>query len=139
MRVRSVVGVLEDDEEQLWATFRDAINLATEDNARLTLAKTTAYGRAYHLVAPFALFDAYFPPAPNFEEDALRMLARAVEFVPAWLPITTMVLRPDTKNAVRALIRDGSYDVVVGGARLLTSGSLSREIRKAGIRTVMSS
>ncbi len=77
-----------------------AISLAEREHARLTLAKTCASARTYVWVTPFAVGGGYVPPALASPDEASRILSAAVERVPESIPVTTLVLGPDTKRAL---------------------------------------
>lgn len=137
MSMCEVLGVLEDAELQLWATLEAAVDLAAVENARLTLAKTTEAGRSYMWLSPFAFGGAYVPAAVDADAQAERLLAQAAEMVPAWLPVTTLVLGHDSQTALRRLVRAGRYDAVVAGPKLFGHcPRLARDLRRAGIRSV---
>lgn len=137
MSMCDVLGVLEDTEEQVWATFAAAVELAEAENARLTLAKTTDEGRSYMWLSPFAFGGAYVPPSIGADADAECLLARAAELVPVWLPVTTLMLGRDNQGALRKLIRDGRFGAVVAGPHLYGHcPRFASDLRRAGIRTV---
>jgi len=137
MSMCEVLAVLEDAEDQLWTTFEAAIDLAAAENARLTLAKTVEAGRSYMWLSPFAFGGAYVPPPITAEADAERLLTRAAELVPAWLPVTTLMLGHDTQDALRRLIRNGRYGAVVAGPKLFRHcPRFARDLRRTDIRCV---
>ncbi|HWE11242.1 MAG TPA: hypothetical protein VG325_17970 [Solirubrobacteraceae bacterium] len=114
MSAHHVLGVLEDDEERLWATLDQAIALADVEHARLTLAKTTDPGWILRWFGPAALNAmCVSSDALDFRTSASHKLARAAEFVPACVPVTTQLLGESTPSALLELVRRGPYDVVV--------------------------
>jgi hypothetical protein len=132
-----VLGVLEDDERSLWATFRRAVQLADEENARLTLAKTTDPGRILRWLSPFTTGWLYVPLDTDPQTTASHTLARAAEFVPGWIPVTTRLLGPRTASAVQDLVAGGAYDALVATERRLAhSPRLRTELERLGLRTV---
>jgi hypothetical protein len=134
MSMCNVLGVLDDDEELMWDTLDAAIQLADAEHARLTLSKTCEPGRTYFWLCPFAAGGIYLPPAQDSPEEAGRVLARLAEFVPEWIPLTTLVLGANTSGELRKLVRKGQYGAIVAPESLLSRRSLlSRELRRSGI------
>ncbi|HWC86684.1 MAG TPA: hypothetical protein VG388_09095 [Solirubrobacteraceae bacterium] len=140
MSFRHVLGVLENGEDALVSVLTGAVRLAEIERARLTLAKTTDPGRVIRWLRPCAALSMVTPMAElvsaeaDLEEMAGHRLARAAEFVPASIPVTTIVLGPDTARALRALLGSGTYDVMVATAALLArSPRLGRELRRLGV------
>jgi hypothetical protein len=137
MSMCNVLGVLGDSEDEMWETLDAAVALADAENARLTLVKTCDDGRTYVWVTPFAFGGAYVPPPVDSPTEAARILARAVEFVPARIPVTTLVLDTDTQRSLLKLLRDGHYGAVVAEEYLLAHcRRLRRELRREQIREV---
>jgi hypothetical protein len=137
MSMCNVLGVLGDGEDQAWATLNAAIALAEAENARLTLVKTCEVGRSYVWVTPFAYGGAYVPPTLDSPTDAARLLARVAEFVPGTIPVTTLVLGPDTQRSLVRLLRAGNYGAVVADKQLLSHcRRLRRELQRESIREV---
>jgi hypothetical protein len=137
--VNHVLAVLGDEQKDLWMTFDRAVALADAGNARLTLAKTTDPGRVVRWFAPASWSSMMVSPADlQFERIAGDMLARAVEFVPVWMPVTTVLLGLPTLRALRDLTRRGRYDALVCGDALLThSPRLRRDLRRNDVDTVV--
>ncbi len=136
MSVHHVLGVLEDDERRLWSTFDCAVSLAAEQAARLTLVKTTDPGRLMRWFAPSALQSMCVSAQElDFRTIASHTLARAAEFVPGSIPVTTVLLGEDTTGCLLAMLRNGPYDALVITEALLNR-RLRRELRRLGIRTV---
>jgi hypothetical protein len=137
MSMCNVLGVLGDGEDQAWAILNAAIALADAENARLTLVKTCDGGRSYVWVTPFAYGGAYVPPPLDSPTDAARLLARVAEFVPGTIPVTTLVLGPDTQRSLVRLLRAGNYGAVVADKQLLSHcRRLRRELQRESIREV---
>jgi hypothetical protein len=138
MSMRNVLGVLEDKSDRLWSTFEAAVALADEQRARLTLVKTRDSRQLGRWCACVGFGGVYVPP----EQDdpcvtAGRLLARAAEFVPMQIPVTTLVLGLDTERELRRLVESGAYDAVVATERLLRHArGLRRECRRDCVETV---
>jgi hypothetical protein len=121
----------------MWETFDAAVELAEVERSRLTLAKTCELGHSYVWVAPFCAAGVYVPPMIESPEEAGRIVARAAEFVPEWIPVTTLVLGPETGRELRRLVRCGHYEAVVAPKFLLSRRHLlARDLRRQGIRAV---
>jgi hypothetical protein len=137
MSMCNVLGVFGDGEDQTWATLNASIALADAENARLTLVKTCDGGRSYVWITPFAYGGAYVPPPLDSPADAARLLARVAEFVPGTIPLTTLVLGPDTQRSLVRLLRAGNFGALVADRQLLLHcRRLRRELRREGIREV---
>jgi len=134
-----VLGVLEDDEQRLWATLEQAIAVAEAEHARLTLAKTTDPGWLMRWFAPAALNAMCVSSQElDFRTAASHKLARAAEFVPGCVPVTTVLLGESTTNALTGLIVRGSHDVVVmSDAMHAHCRRLRCALKTHGIRTVL--
>jgi hypothetical protein len=134
-----VLGVLEDDERRLWATLEQAIAVAETEYARLTLAKTTDPGWLMRWFAPAALNAMCVSSEElDFRIAASHKLARAAEFVPGCVPVTTVVLGESTGNSLIELIEHGRHDVVVMSDALHGHCRRLRCALKAqGVRTVL--
>jgi hypothetical protein len=137
MSMRNVLAVLEDEEDRLWSSFDVAVGLAEREHARLTLVKTSEL--EHHLIwcAPFNA-GIYVPPdATDPLVRAGRLLARAAEFVPMTIPVTTIVLGIETERELCRLIASGAFDAVVGDAkRLRHARRLRRECGRDRVELV---
>jgi len=137
MNMCDVLAVLEDTETQVWTTFDAAVDLAATENARLTLAKTSAEGATYMWLCPFAFSGVYLPPSIDQEVDGERLLTKVVELVPAWLPVTTVRLGRDNQESLRGLIRRNRFGAVVAGPKVFKQyPRFARDVRRARILTV---
>jgi hypothetical protein len=139
MSLHDILGVLDDgDEAVVWATFDQAVALAGDEHARLTLVKTIDPGRLMRWFAPAALQAMGIAlPDLDFETIAGHTLARVVEFVPAGIPVTTRLLGLPTGRALIDLIGGGRHDAFVATDVLLAHNTrLVRELRRRHIRTV---
>ncbi len=132
---RHVLAVLDHQERATWAVLERAVDLAESQRTRLTLAQTTDPGVIVKWFGPLAMLSRVGCFAEfDLQRFALDRLARASEFVPASIPLTTVLLGPDTPCALRRLAGKELYDlVVINSALLAHSHRLRREIRKLGI------
>lgn len=119
MCMRDVLAVLEDRDDRWRSTLAAAVELAAREGARLTLAKTCQANHMYLWCAAFAVCGACAPVDSDPTVAAAHVLARATEFVPAEIPVTTMVLSSHTKRELRRLTGSGAYDALVAGEHLL--------------------
>lgn len=129
---RHVLAVLDQQERATWAVLDRAVELAEAERARLTLAQTTDPGLIVKWFAPLAMLSRVGCAVEfDLERFARDRLARASEFVPASIPLTTVLLGTDTPCAVRRLATHDVYDlVVINSALLARSHRLRREIRR---------
>jgi hypothetical protein len=136
-----VVAVLEDDERRMWGVLECAVALADEERARLTLAKTTDPGWIMRCFAPAALQSMCVSAEDlDFRTIAGHKLSRAAEFVPAHIPITTLLLAQNTTAALTALLRGGAYHALVATDALIAHRRrLRRELRRTAVRTIVTS
>ena len=134
----NVLAVLSDGEESMQATFRAAVELAQNANARLTLVKTCERGRSYVWVAPFAVGSAYMPPDVGSPEEAAQALSRLAEEVPDSISVTTLVLTEDTQAALLGLLAKGHFGAVVTERGLLSGcRRVRRLLRNEQVFTVL--
>ncbi len=135
---RHVLALLNHDEPALWAVLERAVELAEAQRARLTLAKTTDPGRIVKWFGPMTILArAPCQPQPDLQQFAQNRLARACEFVPASVSLTTVLLGPDTACALRRLADHDSYDLLVMDSRLAAHNhKLRREIKRLGMCTL---
>jgi hypothetical protein len=137
MSMCNVLAVLSDERDQIRETFNTAVALADAENARLTLAKTCEYGNSYVWISPFGVGGAYLPQPSDSPETAAGMLARVAEFVPSWIPVTTVVLEHSTQRSLMKLLCDGQYGAVVADAKLFgRCRRLSRRLKHEEILAV---
>lgn len=138
MTARHVLAVLEDDEPRLWGALERAIELADAEQARLTLAKTTDPGRIMRWFAPAALQSmGVSADELDVRVTAGHRLAAAVEFVPAWIPVTTRLVGQSTTRGLILLLRRGVYDALVATDTLLARNRrLRAELCRLGVRSV---
>jgi hypothetical protein len=103
------------------------------------LVKTTDPGWIMRWFGPAALNAMCVPSdALDFRTSASHKLARAAEFVPACVPVTTLLLGESTSGALMDLVRRGPYDVVVVTDALLgRSRRLRCELKREDVRIVL--
>ncbi len=137
MSMRNVVGVLEDRPSRLWSTFYAAVELADHQHARLTLVKTCTASQLYAWCGPLTVSGLYVPPEEDPQVNAGRLLARAAEFVPMEIPVTTVLLGLDTQKDLCRLIKCGCYDALVADERFLRRArKLRRECGHSDVATL---
>jgi hypothetical protein len=135
VRSGEVLAVLGDAEDELWACLDAAVEVAERDHARLTLAKTTDPGRLVRWLCPFAIGTLYLPG--QIAMEAGHALARAAEFVPQDIPLTTVLLTDATQRDLLRLLRAGRYGAVVASASLLSHcRKLTRQLGRLGVEPV---
>ncbi len=137
MSMCNVIGVLGDHEEQMWETFSLAVDLAEREHARLTLVKTCDDAHTYVWVTPFALGGGYVPPTIESPDRAAKILAGVAAQVPDSIPLTTVLLGPDTQKSLLKLLREGHYGALVATDDLIRRcRRLRRQLQDDEIRTV---
>jgi nucleotide-binding universal stress UspA family protein len=111
--------------EGAWAALRQAIAVATEQRALLTIAGVVEQ--------PSCSFAGMSPVAIPYTPDSMRrdaerymqqQLAAARDEVPAAVSVTTRILHGRPVPVLAALAESGNYDLVVTGPR--PSGRLRR-------------
>lgn len=123
---RHIIALLDHDERGMWSVLDRAVELAEAERARLTLAKTTDPGPLVRWFAPLAMLSRVAPVnEPDIQTMAANQLARAAEFVPACVRLTTILLGPDTIRALHQLAASGAYDLIV-----MRDGAHSRRLRR---------
>jgi nucleotide-binding universal stress UspA family protein len=104
--------------EGAWAALRQAIAVATEQRALLTIAGVVEQ--------PTCSFAGMSPVAIPYTPDTMRrdaerymqqQLAAARDEVPATVSVTTRILHGRPVPTLAALAEDGNYDLVVTGPR----------------------
>jgi hypothetical protein len=133
-----ILALLDHDAEAMWSVLDRAVELADAERARLTLAKTTDPGRLARWFAPLALLSRVAVVADTETERFARdQLARASEFVPLSVPLTTVLLGRDTPRALRQMAGQRTYDLLVVNSGLTAHClRLRREIRRLALCTL---
>jgi nucleotide-binding universal stress UspA family protein len=107
-----------DGSEGAWAALRQAIEVALEQRALLTIAGVVEQ--------PTCSFAGMSPVAIPYTPDAMRrdaerhmqqQLAAARDEVPAAVSVTTRILHGRAVPVLTALAESGNYDLVVTGPR----------------------
>jgi nucleotide-binding universal stress UspA family protein len=133
---RHVLALLDDSDESS-AVLERAVELADAENARLTLAKFAPSETLVVCVAMAPLACAVPVAEEVLQAEACRRLADAAELVPASIPLTTVLLRPDAVASLRETVERGGHDLLVATRRTLDrSRKLRRAIRDLGISTL---
>lgn len=120
------------------ATLDAAVELAETTNARLTLVKTCEPGRSYVWVAPFAVGAAYLPPEVQSPDQACQLLSRLVAQVPDSIPVTMLVLPPNSQTALLKLLGERHFGAVVADRNQLWHwGRVRRRLRREQLQLVL--
>jgi nucleotide-binding universal stress UspA family protein len=93
----------------------EAIDLATTQNARLTLL--TAVSRPPYWANTPLTAAGIEPLATDLHQEAERTLRSAVDEVPASVPVTKILTEDPIRDALVSQIKTGTYDLVVMGSR----------------------
>jgi hypothetical protein len=134
---RHVLALLDDDEAAMWSVLDRAIELAEAENARLTIAKTTDPGWVVRWFGPLAVMARCGPVIAPDNEIQCCALDRASEYVPPSIPLTRVLLGPDTACALRRLAQHADHDLLVVKESLIAHDrALRKEIRKLGLSTL---
>jgi hypothetical protein len=133
-----ILALLHHGEAEARSVLERAVDLADAERARLILAKTTDPGR---LVRWFSPLVPLCRMAPVVDADlwtpAARRLADLAETVPDSLPLSTVLLGPNTTENLRQLRRQIPFDlVVVSAGELAHDPKLRRRLRGLGICTL---
>lgn len=135
--LRHVLAVIVDREDLIERTLAVAIGLADNGRARLSVVKTCDAGTVFACFGPLGMHATLAPPDPCTREMAGRMLARLVNDVPGNIPVSTVVLGPQTQEGLRRFLRAGAHDVIVAPADLLaTCPKLARDAASSNTRIV---
>jgi hypothetical protein len=122
----SLLAVIGGDTAEADAVLARAAWLAEESHGRLTIAAVAHPGRLTTWLAGLALAVAAVPPCRDeLETLAQRRLARAAEFMPETIGVTTMVITEPPRRPVRRLLETGCYDLLVIGAHLAAHRALA--------------
>jgi nucleotide-binding universal stress UspA family protein len=105
-----------DGSEHAARALREAIDLAQESNARLTIL--TAVPKPSRWICSSAMTaGAYQTMAHDFEVEAREILREAVDEVPASIPVTKILTHQPIREALMQRIDEGCHDLLVMGSR----------------------
>jgi hypothetical protein len=122
----SLLAVVGGDAAEADAVLARAARLAEESHARLTIAAVAHPGRLTMWLAGLAMAVAAVPPCrEELETLAQHRLARAAEFMPQAIGLTTMVITEPPRRPIRRLLESGCYDLLVIGAHLAAHRALA--------------
>lgn len=112
------------------AALEQAIDLAREEGARLTLISVAAPPR-WRAASPYYVL---YAGDEELERQARTNVERAEALVPEDVPVSTVVRRGPAAKQILARAEDGQHDLIVIGSRGLGAagsfllGSVSREL-----------
>lgn len=122
-----ILAVIGADAAEADAVLARAAALAEESNGRLTIAAVAHPGRCVAWLSGLALAVAALPPCRGeLETHAQHRLARAAEFMPMTISLTTLVIAEPPKRPIRRLLESGCYDLLVIGAHQAAHRALAR-------------
>ena len=104
-----------DGSEHAERALTEAIDLATTQNARLTLL--TAISRPPYWANTPMTAAGIEPLAADLEKEAVKTLHDAVEQVPQSISVTKILTEDPIRDALVCQIKSGKYDLVVMGSR----------------------
>jgi hypothetical protein len=121
-----ILAVIGADAAEADAVLERAAELAQEHNGRLTIAAAAHPGRLVTWLSGLAISAAALPPVRDeLVTLAERRLARAAEFMPETISLTTLVITEPPRRSVRRLLDSGCYDLLVIGAHLAAKRALA--------------
>jgi hypothetical protein len=118
---RNVLAILGADEREAEAVIANAVELATEAHGTLTLASLARESWWMRCLYALALGAGAYAPREDLTTLAERSVARAAEFIPAGISVTTLVT-----DDPRRLLESGRYDLLVIGAKQVARRRLAR-------------
>jgi hypothetical protein len=121
MICHNVLAVLGTDERETEAVIANACELAEDAHGTVTLAALAGESWWMRCLFALALGAGAYAPKEDLTTLAERHVARAAEFVPTGVSVTTMVV----SNA-RRLVESGRYDLLVIGAKQAARRRLAR-------------
>jgi len=121
MICHNVLAVLGTNDRETQAVIASASELAEEAHGTLTLAALAGESWWTRCLFALALGAGAYAPKEDLTTLAERHVARAAEFVPTGVSVTTMVVT----NA-RRLVESGHYDLLVIGAKQAARRRLAR-------------
>jgi hypothetical protein len=121
-----ILAVIGADASEGDAVLARAAEVAEESHGRLTIAAVAHPGRLVTWLSGLAISAASLPPVQDeLVTLAERRLARAAEFIPGTISLTTIVLTEPPRRSVRRLLDSGCYDLLVIGAHLAAKRALA--------------
>src|SRR4051794_17041374 len=109
MTCHDILAILSTDEHEAEVVLRAAVELAEQEHATLTLAALTGETRLMRWLAALSLSAAACAPTlADVATFAERRVARAAEFIPTGVSVTTTVVADP-----RPLLGSGRFDLVV--------------------------
>jgi nucleotide-binding universal stress UspA family protein len=114
-----------DSSPQSERALAQAIDLAGCQNSRLTILTAIVKPPAW-ANTPYTA-SGMEPMARELEQEAKQTLCRAVDRVPADIPVTKILSEDPIRDALAEQMRTGRYDLVVLGTR--GRGSLAASLR----------
>jgi hypothetical protein len=121
MICRNILAILSGDDRQVDAVIANATDLAEDSHGTLTLAALTGDSWWMRALAALALGAGAYAPREDLTTEAERTVARAAEFIPTGISVTTLVT-----NDARRLVESGRYDLLVIGAKQVARRRLAR-------------
>jgi hypothetical protein len=122
-----ILAVIGADAAEGDAVLARAAELAEEGHGRLTLAAVAHPGRLVTWLSGLAISAAALPPVRDeLVTLAEHRLARAAEFMPGTISLTTMVITEPPRRSVRRLLDSGCFDLLVIGAHLAAKRALAQ-------------
>lgn len=121
MNCHNVLAVIGTDEREAEAVIATATELAEDAHGTLTLVALAHESWWMRCLAALALGAGAYAPAEDLTTLAERTVARAAEFVPAGVSVTTLVV-----DNARRLVGSGRYDLLVVGAKQAGRRRLAR-------------
>jgi len=116
-----ILAILGGDEREEQAVLDNAAALAEDAHATLTLAATTREPWWTRCLYALALGAGAYAPKEDLTTLTERRVARAAEFIPTGVGVTTLVV-----DDVRRLVESGRYDLIVIGATQAARRRLAR-------------
>jgi len=121
MICHNVLAILGTDERETEAVIATACELAEEAHGTVTLAALAGESWWMRCLFALALGAGAYAPKEDLTTLAERHVARAAEFVPTGVSVTTLVV-----HHARRLVESGRYDLLVVGARQVARRRLAR-------------
>jgi hypothetical protein len=121
MTSHNVLAILGTDDRETEAVIATATELAQEAHGTLTLAALANESWWMRCLSALAMGAGAYAPKEDLTTLAERGVARAAEFVPTGVSVTTLVI-----TDARRLVDSGRYDLLVIGAKQVGRRRLAR-------------